>query len=102
MKHSLGVRPRAIAVGIVALEADVLDADHVARADGGRIVDRGEPEVALQDLGRTQVAPEVGAIAGTVDDVLEPVDEHRYPADAALAHDDLEVRVLHGPARPQP
>ena len=72
----------------------------VESVDG--IVDRREPEVAVQDLGGPEVAGEVVAVAGTVDDVLEPVVQHRDPADAALAHDDLEIGVLHRVARPQP
>ena len=101
-EHGLGVGPGAVAVRVVGLEGDVVDADRLAGRERRRVVDRGEPEVAVQDLGRAQVAGEVVAVARPVDDVLEPVVQHRDPADAALAHDDLQVGVLHRVARPQP
>jgi uncharacterized membrane protein YraQ (UPF0718 family)/YHS domain-containing protein len=49
----LGVGPSGVAVGIVDLHHDVIDADPVAGVDGGRVVDRAEPEVPGQHLGGT-------------------------------------------------
>src|SRR5204862_5001146 len=40
----LGVGPGGVAVGVVDLHHDVLDADGVAGVDGGRVIDGAEPE----------------------------------------------------------
>src|SRR5262249_8516293 len=63
----LGVGPGAVAVRVVDLEHHVLHADAVAGVDRRRVIDRAEPEVALDDVG----GPHVGAVA--VGHVLAPV-----------------------------
>ena len=56
LEHGLGVGPGAVAVRVVGLEADVLDADDVPGRDRRRVVDRAEPEVAAQDVARPVAA----------------------------------------------
>src|SRR6478752_5384219 len=48
----LGVGPGAVLVGVVGLEADVVDAYAVALLQPRAVLDGAEPEVALQHLGR--------------------------------------------------
>ena len=55
LDDELGVGPGAVAVGVVDLDHDVLDADAVAGVDRRRVVDRAEPEVAPQHVGRALV-----------------------------------------------
>src|SRR5262245_47461261 len=102
LDDGLGLGPGAVAVGIVGLHHDVLDADAVARVDRRRVVDRAEPEVALQRLSRAVVGPEAAVdVARAVDDVVEPVEEHRDPADATFAHGDVEAGGAVGPSGPE-
>ena len=72
----------------------------VAGIDGGRVVDGAEPEVALEYLGRTDVPTD--PVAGTIDDVVETIEEHGHPADPAFGHGHLEVGMTHGVPRPEP
>ena len=96
----LGVGPRAVAVRVVGLEHDVVDPDAVAGVDGRGVVERAEPEVALQQVGGADVPAQ--AVARAVDDVVEPVEEHGHPPDAALGHGDLQLGVADRPPGPQP
>ena len=61
---------------------------------------RAEPEVPRQHIGRSHVPAQ--PVARPVDDVVEPVQQHGHPADAALAHGDLQGRVPGRVAGPQP
>ena len=56
-------------------------------------------ELAL-DVGGALIPPE--PVAGAVNDVVQAVEEHGHPADTPLAHGDLESRMAHGVAGPQP
>ena len=101
VEELLAVGPGAVAVRVVGLEHDVVDADGVTRGDRRRVVDRAEPEVAVQHLGRSQTGA-LPSVPGAVDEVLEPVVEHRDPADPAFAHRDLQLGMAHAALRPQP
>ena len=57
-QERLGVGPRGVGVGVVALHHDVVDADAVAHLQRGRVVDGAEPEVALHRLRRRDPAPD--------------------------------------------
>src|SRR5579862_8684107 len=50
-RTQLGVGPGGVGVRVVALEADVVDADVFAQRHRRRDVDRAEPEVAAQRVG---------------------------------------------------
>src|SRR4051812_36963156 len=67
----LRVGPRAVTVWIVRFECDVVDADRVTRAERGRVVDRCEPEVAVEHFRGAQVAGKIVSVTRAVDDVLE-------------------------------
>ncbi len=97
LDHGLGVGPGAVAVGVVDLHHDVVDPDGVAGVDRRRVVDGAEPEAAAQHVGRALVPAH--AVAGAVDEVVEPVEQHGHPADAALGHRHLAGR---GSARSSP
>ena len=88
----LGVRPGRVAVRVVALDHDVVDADDVALDERRRVLDGAEVEVAPEHLrGRSgDVVPR--AVHRVVPrHVVEPVDQTRDPADAALGQADLQV-----------
>src|ERR1700722_1092334 len=87
----LGVGPRAVTVGVVGLEHDVVDPDAVAGVDGRGVIDRAEPEVALEHIGGADVPAQ--AVPRPVNDVVEAVEEHGHPSDAALGHGDLQFGV---------
>ena len=70
----------------------------VSMVDGSSMVQNQKLRCSTS-AGRTS---HPSAVARAVDDVVEPVEQHRDPADAALAHRDLERRVLHRVLRPQP
>ena len=101
-EDALRIGPGAVAVGIVGLEHDVVDADGLASDQRGRVIDGAEPEVLPQHVGGAAVAGKVVAVPGPIDDVLEAVVQHCDPTDPAFAHRDLQVREPNGIARPQP
>ena len=104
VRERLRVGPGGVGVRVVALEADVVDADVVAQRERRADVDRAEPEVAAQRVDRRDVGivPAVRADRGVVEHVVDAVDQHRHPADAALGERDLDVREAGRDARPQP
>src|SRR5581483_11073652 len=85
-------RPRAVRVRVVALPGDPVDADRVALADTGRVVDEAGEEVPAEHLARLLPAeaparPEAVALVQVVDSL----EEVRDPADAALRERDAEL-----------
>ncbi len=101
----LGTGPRRIGVGEVGLEHDVVDADQVPLVEGARVVEHAEPEVPAQQLAGAEVeGPRLdrGRSRRVLRHVVETIDRHRHPADAALAQGDLEVGVPTRDAGPDP
>src|SRR3954452_5181323 len=88
----LRVGPRAVLMGIVRLQQDVIDPDAVALLEAGDVVDGAEPAVALHHLARRELdaspRPEDPLVAT---DVVEAVEETRHPTDAALRQAQLQV-----------
>src|SRR5215207_880556 len=99
----LRVGPGAVLVRVVGLEADVLEADPVPLLEAGAVLDGTEPEVALQHLGGGQVDAVPRAVHVLVAlHVVEPIEQTRDPADAALGEADAEVGEAHREARVEP
>ncbi len=104
-EDGLGVGPRGIGMGIVALHHDVIDPDDVAQDHGGRVVDGAVPEVPPQDLaGPHGRRPGRALVAGgrVAQHVVGPIHEHGHPPDAPLGHGDVQAREAQGHPRPQP
>ena len=85
---------------IVRLEHDVLDANAMTSHDRRWIIDCAEPEIPFEYIGGTRIPTK--SVATSINDVVEPIKQHRHPADAALGHRDLQVRVLQRITGPQP
>ena len=105
-QHGLGVGPGRVGVGVVALHHDVVDADPWRMRDDRGVVDGAEPEVAAQHLARAaapRARPRLSVPdAEWLEDVVDPVHQHRHPADAPLGHGHGQVGEAQGHAGPQP
>ena len=90
VEQGLGVGPGRVGVRVVGLDQDVVDADAVALLETGRVVDRAEPEVALQHLGAASARCRVHVpyISWYLQHVVEAVEQPGHPADAALRQAD--------------
>ena len=92
--RGLRVGPRGVGVRVVALDTDVVDADVVAQRDrrAGCRSCRTRSCGAARRSARCRVVPAVRADRGVVEHVVDAVDQHRHPADAALGERDLDAR----------
>src|SRR4051794_34411247 len=77
--HGLRVRPGGVTVRVVDLDHDVVETNAMTCVDGRTVFERAEPERALEDVARVLVPPD--DVGRMVDDVVEPVERHRYPTD---------------------
>ena len=72
-----------------------------ASVDGSSMVQNQKLRCSTS-LGRRSTSHARAALRRVVDDVVEPVEEQRHPADAALRHRDLEAGEAHRHLGPQP
>src|SRR5579862_9626662 len=88
------VRPVAVRVRVVDLDADAVDADLVAVLDADLVLDVAAPEVLVEQVARPGV--EVDRLVVTVPgpDLVHPLPDVGEPADAALGEHELKLRVL--------